>query len=256
MVRRRLGWIVVLLLTSACTGGAGRRSTDVVRTGADNSPSASPVVTPTPPPGGSDAPTLPARFKGTTSTIPPSLARTMRGTTWHPGCPVPMSRLRLLMFRYWGFDGLVHEGPMVVNASVAADLLSVFRTLFRARFALNEVHLALQYVPGHEDPSDRRDYTAGFNCRPVVTARGPKHVWSQHAFGLAVDVNPIENPYVTFDGYVRNLNARPYRDRSLDRPGMIAPGSIVVRAFAAIGWEWGGYWSTDKDYMHFSSTGR
>jgi hypothetical protein len=180
----------------------------------------------------------------------------MRGTTWHQGCPVPLSQLRLLTFAYWGFDGVVHEGPMVVNASVARGVMSVFRTLFRARFPINDVHLALRYVPGHEDPSDRRDYTAGFNCRPVVTARGPKDLWSQHAFGLAVDVNPIENPYVTFDGYVRNLNARPYRDRSLAGPGMIARDSIAVRAFASIGWKWGGFWSGDKDYMHFSSTGR
>ena len=81
-------------------------------------------------------------------------------------------------------------------------------------------------------------------------------IWSQHAFGLAIDINPIENPYVASDGYVRNYNARPYRNRSLHRPGMILPGDVVVRAFAAIGWKWGGSWSGDKDYMHFSSTGR
>jgi len=145
---------------------------------------------------------------------------------------------------------------MVVNGSVAADVLSVFRALFRARFPLKQLHLAIRYRPGHDDPTDRRDYTDGFNCRPVVTARGPGSTWSQHAFGLAVDINPIENPYVTFDGYVRNIHARRYRDRSLGRPGMILPGDVVVRAFAAIGWRWGGYWTGDKDYMHFSLTGR
>ena len=80
---------------------------------------------------------------------------------------------------------------------------------------------------GVDDPNDRRDFTAGFNCRPVVTARGPGTNWSQHAFGLAIDINPIENPYVTADGYVRNNHARPYRNRSMLRPGMIHPGDVV-----------------------------
>jgi hypothetical protein len=180
----------------------------------------------------------------------------MRGTTWRPGCPVPLRELRLLTLRYWGFDGRVHQGPMVVNQAVAGQVVSVFRRLFQARFPVQRMHLAVQYLPGHDDPNDRRNYTDGFNCRPAVTARGPLANWSQHAYGLAVDINPIQNPYVTSDGYVRNLHARPYRDRSLRLPGMIHPGDVVVRAFAAIGWKWGGYWSGSKDYMHFSATGR
>jgi D-alanyl-D-alanine carboxypeptidase-like protein len=181
----------------------------------------------------------------------------MRGTTWRKGCPVPLGDLRLLMLRYWGFDGQVHEGPMVVNVMVARDVVRVFRRLFQARFAIKEVHLAVQYRgPKDDDPNDRRDYTAGFNCRPVLTARGPLPRWSQHASGLAVDINPIQNPYVTADGFVKNNHARPFRRRSLRRPGMIHPGDVVVRAFAAIGWRWGGYWIGDKDYMHFSWAGK
>jgi hypothetical protein len=167
-----------------------------------------------------------------------------------------MDRLRLLTLRYWGFDGQVHEGQMVVNEAVADGVVSVFRQMFGVRFAIEQMHLAVKYRPNHDDPNDKRDYTAGFNCRPVVTARGPVDTWSQHAYGLAIDINPIENPYVTFDGYVRNNNAKPYRDRSLSKPGMIHPGDDVVQAFASIGWGWGGYWSGDKDYMHFSATGR
>jgi hypothetical protein len=169
---------------------------------------------------------------------------------------VAIGRLRLLTLRYWGFDRQVHEGRMVVNGSVAAGVVSVFRRLFEARFPINRMHLAVKYRPNHDDPNDDRDYTAGFNCRPVVTARGAGTTWSQHAYGLAIDINPIENPYVTADGYVRNNNARPFRDRSLQEPGMIHPGDAVVQAFASIGWHWGGYWSGDKDYMHFSLTGR
>ncbi len=180
----------------------------------------------------------------------------MRGTTWHPGCPVPLRELRLLGLRYWGFDGQVHQGPMVVNQAAAGQVVSVLRRLFQARFPIQRLHLAVQYLPDRDDPNDTRDDTDGFNCRPVVTARGPLATWSQHAWGLAVDVNPIQNPYVTADGYVRNLHARPYRDRSLRLPGMIHPGDVVVRAFAAVGWKWGGDWRGSRDYMHFSATGR
>lgn len=180
----------------------------------------------------------------------------MRGTTWRKGCPVGLGDLRLLTLRYWGFDRLVHEGPMVVHERVARDVVKVFRRLFQARFAIKEMHLAVQYRgPKDDDPNDRRDYTVGFNCRPVLTPRGPLRKWSQHASGLAIDINPIENPYVTADGFVKNNHARRYRDRSLRRPGMIRSGDVVVRAFAAIGWKWGGYWSSGKDYMHFSASG-
>lgn len=199
---------------------------------------------------------LPARFHATVSPLPTGLAAQMRGTTWQPGCPAPLRELRLLTLRYLGFDGQVHQGPMVVDQAVASQVVSVFRRLFQARFPIQELHLAVQYLPGQDDPDDTRNYTDGFNCRPVVTARGPLGGWSQHAYGLAIDINPIQNPYVAADGYVRNLHARRYRDRSLRLPGMIHPGDVAVRAFAAIGWKWGGDWNDNKDYMHFSSTGR
>jgi hypothetical protein len=93
--------------------------------------------------------------------------------------------------------------------------------------------------------------TAGFNCRPVTDGRS----WSRHAYGLAIDINPLQNPYVRGDGSVLRRAALPYRDRSLDLPGMIHEGDVVVRSFDAIGWEWGGRWRTLKDYMHFSATG-
>jgi D-alanyl-D-alanine carboxypeptidase-like protein len=199
---------------------------------------------------------IPALFRGTVSAIPADLAADMRGGTWHKGCPVPMSELRLLTLRYWGFDGQVHEGPMVVNARVARDVVAVFRRLFQARFPIKILHLATPYRgPQDDDPNDKRDYTVGFNCRPVLTAHGPGTTFSQHASGLAIDINPIQNPYVASDGFVKNILSRRYRDRSLRRPGMIRPGDVVVRAFAAIGWRWGGYWSSAKDYMHFSLTG-
>jgi hypothetical protein len=262
----RLGVIVavVALLGSlaACTR-AGTGSSPVAqpaRASASPSPTAR-VPASTSPSAWSPAPALPTRslpprFLGEVSRLPADLAAEMRGTTWQSGCPVPLRELRVLTLRYWGFDGQVHQGPMVVNQAVASQVVSVFRRLFQVRFPVQQLHLAVQYRPDQDDPNDTRNYTDGFNCRPVVTARGPLSSWSQHAYGLAVDINPIQNPYVASDGYVRNNHARPYRDRWLRRPGMIHAGDAVVRAFAAVGWGWGGSWKGAKDYMHFSSTGR
>jgi hypothetical protein len=197
------------------------------------------------------------RFAGRIVPVPAALEREMRGTTWTPGCPVPIADLRVLRFNYWGFDGEVKRGPMVVNASVAEDVLWVFRQLFEAGFPLKRVGLAREFVESRLEthPDTRRSVTASFNCRVVVTPAGAGDEYSQHAYGLAVDLNPLQNPYVAEDGWVRNRFARPYVDRSRHAPGMIHEGDVVVRAFDAIGWAWGGRWSGGKDYMHFSAAG-
>ena len=183
----------------------------------------------------------------------------MSGTTWHPGCPVALEDLRLLHFNYWGFGGNVLRGLMVVNASAAEDVLGVFHRLYDARFPIKRVSLSTPFHPKafaqHRRIDSNRSVTASFNCRPVVTALGPSDSFSQHSYGLAIDLNPLQNPYVTSDGFVRNRAAEPYTDRSGHLEGMIHEGDVVVRAFAAIGWSWGGNWSGDKDYMHFSATG-
>jgi hypothetical protein len=198
------------------------------------------------------------RFAGRVSAIPPALAREMTGTTWREGCPVPLADLALLRFNYWGLDGEIKRGPMVVNAAVAEDVLWVFGRLFDARFPLKRVGLAREFREARWEahPNSRRSVTASFNCRVVITPAGPQDEFSQHAYGLAVDVNPLQNPYVREDGWVRNRFAEPYVDRSGELPGMIHGGDVVVRSFAAIGWAWGGTWSGGKDYMHFSYAGR
>jgi D-alanyl-D-alanine carboxypeptidase len=200
----------------------------------------------------------PTRFAGRISMLPGSLRHEMRGTTWKPGCPVPPTDLRLLRFNYWGFDRVVKRGPMVVHEDVTEDVLWVFGRLFKARFPIKRVALAREFVPEEFEPriSSRRSVTASFNCRPVVTPLGPGGDFSQHSYGLAVDINPVQNPFVTADGFVRNMRARPYVDRTRNLVGMIHGGDVVVRSFAAIDWEWGGDWSGGKDYMHFSLLGR
>ncbi len=180
--------------------------------------------------------------------IGPSLRARM--TSWHRGCPVPVSSLRLLRMTYVGFDGQPHEGEMIVHRGWARPVLGVFRMLYDARFPIRRMRLVEAYG-SDDDRVGLADDTSGFNCRYV----GGTTTWSEHAYGRAVDVNPLENPYVV-NGRVSNRAYRPFVDRSHWRPGMVHARDKVVRAFAAIGWRWGGYWHSAVDYMHFSATGR
>jgi hypothetical protein len=220
----------------------------------DPSPSPSPSPDPSAP---TEEETPRTRFAGRATALPPALEAEMRGTTWKPGCPVPLEDLRLLRFNYVGFDGTVRRGPMVVNASVADDVLWVFHRLFDAGFRIKRLGLTREFVPADFEPriSSNRSVTASFNCRPVILPTGPTGEFSQHSYGLAIDINPVQNPYVTSDGFVRNRMSRPYLDRGRTLAGMIHAGDVVVRSFATIGWSWGGAWSGGKDYMHFSARG-
>ena len=193
------------------------------------------------------------RFSGRISVIGPALRRQLVGRNWHAGCPVPIEDLRVLTVDYWGFDGSERRGPLVVNESVAADVRSVFARLFDARFRIFRIALPARYRPQRPiDWFSTRNVTAAFNCRPATENEGSL---SQHSYGWAIDINPLQNPYVRGDGTVLRRAAAPYRDRSRNQRGMIHPGDVVVRSFAAIGWSWGGDWRSIKDYMHFSLTG-
>jgi hypothetical protein len=249
------------LLLAACRGADAPPGGSGPDRPSPPAPSGVVAVAPSPQATGSGDVAVPSepgrtRFAGRiVAPLPEAVRRAMRGRTWEPGCPVPLEDLALLRFNHVGFDGEVKRGPMVVHVSVAEDVLGVFRTLFRTGFPIRHVALSKEFHP-NADPDTRRSVTASFNCRPIVTPAGPGDRFSMHAYGLAVDVNPLQNPYVAEDGFTRNRYARPYRDRSQDLPGMIHEGDVVVRAFAAIGWEWGGRWSSGRDYMHFSANAR
>jgi SpoIID/LytB domain protein len=193
-------------------------------------------------------------FEGSIAPIGPTFRARLIGRDWHHGCPVPIDQLRLVRVSYWTFTGDIGRGPLVVNERVAHDVLWVFRRLFEARFPIHRIGLPPRYRPPR--PSDwynTRDLSAAFNCRPATASPG---TLSQHSYGWAIDVNPLENPYVGSDGKVLRRAAKPYLDRTRRTPGMIHPSDVVVRSFATIGWGWGGDWQTIKDYMHFSLTGR
>jgi hypothetical protein len=193
-----------------------------------------------PPPGG--------RFRSSVGPVGAAV-RARMGAAWKPGCPVGLADLRYVTVSYHGFDGQAHTGELVVNRRVAAAVVSVFARLYAARFPIEEMRL----VTGADltaRPTGDGNNTAAFVCR--AARKQPR--WSAHAYGLAVDLNPFQNPYRRGDLVLPEL-ASAYLDRDRRRPGMIHPGDVVTRAFAAIGWTWGGSWRTPKDLMHFSATG-
>ena len=171
--------------------------------------------------------------------------------SWHRGCPVAPASLRRLRLGYWGFDGRAHTGALIVNVKAVPSLTRVFSRLYAARFPIQRMR-PIDAYGGSDERSLDADNTAAFNCRFAV-ASGPKR-WSVHAYGLAVDVNPVENPYV-LGSSVHPRAGRAYLDRSRYRPGMAVAGRLLVRAFAAAGWQWGGRWTGSPDYQHFSASG-
>ncbi len=177
---------------------------------------------------------------------------------WHAGCPVTLSQLRVLTVTYHGFDGRTHTGQVVVNKAAAAPLTQVFRRLYQLRFPIHHMKLSDTYGPSNGQPPDG-DVTASFECRQASaspcngSANTGTGSWSEHAYGLAVDINPVENPYVGC-GMTRDKTALSYLDRTRVRRGMVTPA--VVQAFRSVGWGWGGAWTgSTKDYMHFSASG-
>jgi D-alanyl-D-alanine carboxypeptidase len=188
-------------------------------------------------------------FRGTIERIDATQAKRMTGVSWRPGCPVHLRDLRVLTMAYWGFDGKVRTGRLIVHEDVARELVEVFRDLFAASFPIRRM-VPVDVYGGSDFRSIEADNTSAFNCRYVEGTNR----WSNHAYGTAIDVNPIENPYVS-RGRTSHAASRPYVERARRRPGMAFEGGALVRAFDRIGWGWGGRWTSVKDYQHFSASG-
>ena len=159
--------------------------------------------------------------------LPASLRETMTGISWRPGCPVGLDDLRLVRARHWGFDGRVHTGRIVVHRDVARDVATVLRRLYAARFPIRRM-VPVDAYGGERLPLDRGGQHLGVQL-PCVEGTSR---WSEHAYGRAIDLNPIENPYVSSDGTTSHRASRPYLRRAPYRPGMAVEGGVVVRAFA------------------------
>lgn len=200
------------------------------------------------PPPAAQATPVADTFSAAITEVPPEvLAR----STWREGCPVDVGDLRYVTLTYWGFDDRPHRGELIVHTDAAAALVEVFERLYDARFPIEEMRVVAAADLDAPATGDGNNTTA-FTCRPVT---GSTSTWSQHAYGLAVDVNPFHNPYVNGDVVVPEL-ASAYLDRDDIRPGMVVEGDVVTDAFDAIAWGWGGRWSSLEDWQHFSANGR
>ena len=200
---------------------------------------------------------LPVFHSSITPVPAPVRAEVTASHHYYSACPVPFSQLRVLTVTYWGWDGRTHQGGQILTNEVSAPgLATVFRKLYALRFPIRHMSLANEYGPSNLQPKDG-DFTYSFSCRQAVpspcTGGTGTGSWSMHAYGEAVDLNPVENPYVGC-GMTRDPTALSYVKRSPIRKGMITPA--VLAAFESVGWAWGGAWAgSTKDYMHFSSNG-
>jgi D-alanyl-D-alanine carboxypeptidase len=185
-------------------------------------------------------------FHATIGPVPPPVSHR---STWSARCPVALSDLRYVTVGFRGFDGRAHTGELIVHRTVAGDVVTVFGRLFAAGFPIERMRVT---SPAEltAAPTGDGNTTSAFVCRPT---RGLT-TWSAHAYGLAIDVDPFHNPYRSGPRVLPEL-ATAYLDRGRHLPGMITAGGPVVAAFRAVGWTWGGDWSSPTDLMHFSSTG-
>lgn len=192
----------------------------------------------------------PPRSSSFSSTISPVPPQVLARSSWQPTCPVSPSQLRYLTLSFRGFDARAHTGELLVNADVAQAVVNVFKRLFAAGFPIEEMRI----TPKDElkaPPTGDGNNTEGFVCR---VTRGQSQ-WSAHAYGLAIDLNPFNNPYVKGDLVLPEL-ASSYLERDWVRSGMVLDGGPAVTAFESIGWKWGGRWPGPVDFMHFSANGR
>ncbi len=190
-------------------------------------------------------------YASTITRIDPALAERMR-SSHRPGCPVPLRDLRHLRMTYRDFDGRARTGEMVVHRRYAREVTRAFGRLYDAGWPIARMRLVDDYG-GDDDRSMAANNTSGFNCRRVAG----RTTWSQHAYGAAIDLNPVQNPYVRPDSIDPPAGRRFARiDRGSTAPvdpGVIRADDVVVTAFAGLGWEWGGDWVTSEDFQHVAA---
>jgi hypothetical protein len=169
------------------------------------------------------------------------------GTTWRPECPVEPKSLRRIDIDYLGFDGGTHRGQLVVNEDVVDDVIAIVDHLRRIRYPIEKMQ-TVDHYPGAEDELSMQDNnTSAFNCRALPDSTA----WSLHAYGRAIDINPLVNPYIDAAGDLQPKTAQRYLDRTRDDLGLLHAGDAAVRAFTDRGWRWGGDWRNPIDYQHF-----
>ena len=185
-------------------------------------------------------------FLGNVQAIPKTIQQRMIGKSWKKNCPVPLQKLAYLQLPYWGFDGNIHMGELIVHHSIAKEVLAIFADIFKAKFPIQQMALIEKYNAS-DTLSMAANNTSAFNCRPKI---GQNKGFSKHSYGTAIDINPLLNPYVQGTN-VFPKEAQAFINRQQQRAGFIKKGEPLHRAFIKRGWRWGGSWKRVKDYQHF-----
>lgn len=197
--------------------------------------------------------TLWAEYRSSISPITPEIKKRMlKGNSWRKGCPVGLEDLRYLRIKHLNFNGEEQMGEMIVHKEVSEEVTEIFKALYKAGYPIKKMRLVSDYK-GSDWQSIESDNTSAFNCR---AATGSK-TWSKHSYGKAIDINPIENPYISRKGYISHKASKIYRNRVHQKStyadkAVLLKGDKAVQLFKKHGWEWGGDWSGVKDYQHFS----
>lgn len=191
---------------------------------------------------------LSAGYSSSIHTISPTLKNKMiKNGSWHRGCPVPISQLRYLKIKYHDFGNRDKVGEMIVHRSVATEVTQIFKELYRNGYPIRKMRLVSQYNAS-DFQSIEADNTSAFNCRAVTGGKK----WSNHSYGKAIDINPIENPYISRSGHISHKRSLKYRKRDHSNSrATILKSDIIVKLFKSKGWRWGGDWHSIKDYQHF-----
>jgi len=197
--------------------------------------------------------TILAEYSSSISPITPEIKKRMiKGNSWRKGCPVSLNNLRYLRLKHINFNGKDVMGEIIVHKEVSAEVTEIFEVLYEEGYPINKMRLVSDYK-GNDWQSIESDNTSAFNCR---TATGSKK-WSKHSYGKAIDINPIENPYISRKGYISHKAAKTYRERvhknstHVDK-AVLLKNDNAVQIFKKYGWKWGGDWTGVKDYQHFS----
>jgi hypothetical protein len=178
--------------------------------------------------------------------IPDAFRATMQRTTWHNGCPIPIADLRMLTLSYWSFEGMPQNGVLIVNKAVDKETRRIFRSLFRHGFMIERME-PIENFGGDDIRSMEANNTSSFNCRDITGVVGK---FSNHSWGLAIDINPLTNPYVKGEK-VLPAQGRAYLQRNRAYAGGVLKDSFIERMFRRKGWGWGGDWIDRQDYQHF-----
>ena len=193
-----------------------------------------------------------AKFEYQISSIPKPIKQIMVGTTWHKGCPAQLDDLAYLKLSYWGFDHKPHIGELIINKVLAQETVDIFRKIYQEKFPIHKMILPSRLRKANKSETQSDD-THGFRCDPDGDKPG---LFSTHAYGVAIDINPVENPAKIdpklVKGGISPQNGKPFLKRSPMRQGMVNAKDPAFNAFTKHGWEWGGFYpKSEIDYMHF-----